>query len=73
MVLKLIPSNSKYGNCNYLIFLSPATPMRAAAPILKGFTKKQKAAAPILKGFQKSGRPYLKGGFKNAKKRPHLS
>ena len=68
MVLNLIPSYSKYGNC----ILISLVPMRAAAPILKGFSKKgKKAAAPILKGYfkmQKSGRTYLKGVFQKRKK-----
>ena len=52
MLLKLIPSNSKYGNP----FIK-ANFQKAAAPLLKLV---QKAATPLLKLVQKAAAPLLK-------------
>src|ERR1700722_7614888 len=52
MVLKLIPSNSKYGNCKLLLL---AASMRLAGPLLKLISKNP--AGPIPKGFLISKKP----------------
>ena len=66
MLLKLIQSNSKYGNCNYVIFITGCF-YESGRTYRKGISKT--SARPILKGFQKSGQTYLNV---ISKKRPDL-
>ena len=56
MLLKLIQSNSKYGNCNYVILITGCF-YESGRTYRKGISKT--LAGPILKGFQKRGQTYL--------------
>ena len=70
-----MPSDSKYGKCNFYFILLLAAPMRVATLILKGFQKmwrpllqkdSKNAAASILKIISKNTATLIIKGFQNA-------